>query len=152
MNTPHTGACLCGDIQYTVAGELNRIIACHCVNCRKISGAGCSHNLVVKTDQLQVTRGEPQVYADTAASGNRLYRHFCGRCGSSLFSRRAAMPEITVLKAGSLDDASGAQLAMNIWTDSALPWMAIDPAIEHHAQNRPVPQASASSPKAADSK
>ena len=48
------------------------------------------------------------------------------------------MPEMTVLKAGTLDDASGLKLAMNIWTDSALPWMHLDPAIEKHQKNRPM--------------
>ena len=45
---------------------------------------------------------------------------------------------MTVLKVGSLDDASGLSLVMNIWTDSALPWMHIDPALEKFAKNRPV--------------
>ena len=37
---------------------------------------------------------------------------------------------------GTLDDASALKLAMNIWTDSALPWMHLDPALEVHAKNR----------------
>ena len=31
---------------------------------------------------------------------------------------------------------------MNVWTRSARPWMHIDPAIEQHPQNRPMPQKS----------
>lgn len=139
MTTPQTGGCLCGDVRYEVQGTLDKIIACHCVNCRKTAGAACSHNMVLKTDQLSLTQGEPKMYVDTAASGNRLFRYFCGSCGSSLFSRREQVPEMTVLKAGSLDDSNGARIAMNIWTDSAVPWAYIDPDTEQHATNRPPP-------------
>lgn len=139
MSETQTGGCLCGQIRYRVPSGLDKIIACHCVNCRKTAGAGCSHNMVLRTDQLSIEQGEPSVYEDTAASGNKLYRFFCGHCGSSLFSRREKAPEMTVLKAGSLDDPSAARIAMNIWTDSALPWVHIDPSIEAHATNRPPP-------------
>lgn len=142
MSETQSGGCLCGQIRYRVQGSLDKIIACHCVNCRKASGAACSHNMVLRTDQLTLEQGEPRVYEDTAASGNRLYRYFCGDCGSALFSRRAQVPEMTVLKAGSLDDSSQAHIAMNIWTDSAVPWAHLDPNVEAHPTNRPVPRAS----------
>lgn len=138
MDQTHVGGCLCGAIRYSVTAPLANVIACHCSHCRKISGAGSSHNVAIPTSTLTITRGEPKVYADTADSGNRLNRFFCGDCGSSLFSRREKMPEMTVLKAGTLDDASSLKLAMNIWTDSALPWMHIDPALERHPKNRPI--------------
>lgn len=138
MTQPHSGGCLCGAIRYTVSAPLTSVIACHCTHCRKISGAGSSHNVAIPTSALAITQGEPRVYADTADSGNRLNRFFCANCGSSLFSRREKTPEMTVLKAGTLDDASSLKLAMNIWTDSALPWMHIDPAITKHTRNRPV--------------
>ena len=48
------------------------------------------------------------------------------------------MPEIVVIKVGSLDASDHMKLVMNIWTNSARPWMHIDPATERHAENRPV--------------
>ena len=138
MTQASTGGCLCGAVRYTISAPLKNVIACHCTHCRKISGAGSSHNAAVPTNALTITKGTPRQYTDTADSGNALYRFFCGECGSSLFSRREKMPEMTVLKVGSLDDASGLALVMNIWTDSALPWMPLDPALEKHPKNRPI--------------
>ncbi len=138
MDSTATGACLCGTIRYAVAAPLQNVIACHCTHCRKISGAGSSHNAAIPTSSLTITAGTPKVYADTADSGNRLNRFFCADCGSSLFSRREKVPEMTILKVGTLDDAAGLKLAMNIWTDSALPWMHVDPAVEHYPGNRPL--------------
>ncbi len=138
MDTPLTGGCLCGAIRYRVDTPLKNISACHCTHCRRISGAGASYNAVLPSSALTITSGTPRVYRDTAQSGNILFRKFCENCGSSLFSQREKMPEMTVLKVGTLDDASGLKLAMNIWTDSALPWMHLDPAVERHPQNRPM--------------
>jgi len=138
MSQTLTGGCLCGAIRYRVNALLTSVVACHCTHCRKISGAGSSHNAIVPTSAMTLTAGKPKRYQDTADSGNLLFRHFCGECGSSLFSQREKTPEMTVLKVGTLDDASGLKLVMNIWTDSALPWMHIDPAIDRHPKNRPV--------------
>lgn len=138
MSQIHSGGCLCGAVRYSVDAPMANVIACHCSHCRKISGAGSSHNVAIPTSALTITQGEPKLYADTADSGNRLNRFFCANCGSSLFSRREKMPEMTILKAGTLDDATGLKLAMNIWTDSALPWMHLDPALERHQKNRPI--------------
>ena len=138
MDKPASGGCLCGAIRYTVDAPLKNVSACHCTHCRKTSGAGSSHNAIIATSALTINTGTPKRYVDTADSGNTLYRFFCGDCGSSLFSRREKMPEMTVLKVGTLDDASQLTLAMNIWTGSALPWMHIDPAAVNHPGNRPA--------------
>ena len=138
MDPVATGGCLCGAIRYAVAARLKNVIACHCSHCRRISGAGASHNAAIPSSAMSITAGKPKMYADTADSGNRLNRFFCADCGSSLYSRRDKVPEMTILKVGTLDDASGLALAMNIWADSALPWMHIDPAVEKHPKNRPL--------------
>ncbi|MBL8384165.1 MAG: GFA family protein [Burkholderiales bacterium] len=138
MTQHSTGGCLCGAIRYTVDAPMTGVIACHCSNCRKASGAGASHNIPLPASALTFTRGTPKRFVDTAASGNRLFRFFCAECGSSIYSQRESMPQMVVLKAGTLDDAAGLALVMNIWTDSALPWMPLDPAVERHPRNRPV--------------
>ena len=138
MTQAMTGGCLCGAIRYEVTAPLANVIACHCTHCRRISGAGASHNAAIPASSFRVTQGTPKRYVDTADSGNKLYRFFCPECGSSLCSQREKTPEMMVLKVGTLDDASHLKLAMNIWTDSALPWMHLDPAVEKHPKNRPV--------------
>ena len=141
MTDAVTGGCLCGKIRYTVSQPLQNIIACHCTHCQKASGAGASHNAVVPTAAVTFTSGEPKLYRDTAQSGNILKRYFCPDCGSPIYSQREKVPEMMVLKAGTLDASNAMQLVMNIWTNSARPWMHLDPAVERHPENRPVPKA-----------
>jgi len=33
-----TGSCLCGAVQYETRGELRPVVACHCSQCRKLTG------------------------------------------------------------------------------------------------------------------
>ena len=138
MSDPVTGGCLCGNIRYTVSQPLTSIIACHCTHSQRASGAGASHNAAVPTSAVTFTAGKPKVFADTAQSGNILYRHFCGDCGSPIYSQREKSPGMMVLKVGTLDESDDAKLVMNIWTSSARPWMPIDPKTEQYPENRPV--------------
>lgn len=138
MSNAITGGCLCGNIRYSVSQPVEKIIACHCTHCQKASGTGASHNAVVSSSAVTFTAGKPKLYADTAQSGNTLNRYFCADCGSPIYSQRAQVPEMMVLKVGTLDDPRELKLVMNIWTNSARPWMHIDPASECHIENRPV--------------
>ena len=141
MDRHSTGGCLCGAIGYVVTAPLAQISACHCTHCRRISGAGCSHNAIFDSAALTFTQGVPKRYVDRADSGNLLHRYFCADCGSSLMSQREKVPGIVVLKVGTLDDASGLTLYRDAWTDSALPWVPIGGATERHPRNRPSPMA-----------
>jgi hypothetical protein len=138
MSDSITGGCLCGKIRYTVSQPLQNIIACHCTHCQKASGAGASHNAVVPLSAVSFASGAPKLYEDIAQSGNILKRFFCGDCGSPIYSQREKVPDMIVLKVGTLDDSADMKLIMNIWTGSARPWMPMDPATECHPGNRPV--------------
>ena len=138
MSNTITGGCLCGKIRYSVSQPVEKIIACHCTHCQKASGAGASHNTVVPASAFTITVGTPKLFADTPDSGNILNRYFCGDCGTPIYNQRTKTPEMVVIKVGTLDDSNDMKLVMNIWTKSARPWMAIDPASECHAENRPV--------------
>ena len=133
----HTGGCLCGAVRYEVQVPLQNIIHCHCTDCQKASGAGASANVVVPTDNLRFIKGEPKNFTKPVDSGNILHRAFCGDCGSPLTTRRDHIPEMSVLKVGSLDDSSGMKIAMSIWMKSHRQWMPVDPDASQFDGNRP---------------
>ncbi|MEK6244672.1 MAG: GFA family protein [Pseudomonadota bacterium] len=130
MTSPLTGGCLCGAIRYTVSAPVTGLRACHCTHCQKASGTGSSVNAVVPGSAFALTQGIPRRYADKADSGRTLYRHFCGDCGSPIYSYRQITPERMVVRAGTFDDSSAMKITTNIWTKSARPWSWIDPASE----------------------
>jgi hypothetical protein len=132
MPAPLTGSCLCGQIRYTINVPVTELRACHCTHCQKASGAGGSVNAAIPSSAFAITQGTPRRFTITADSGRTLHRHFCGDCGSPIYSQRAATPETVSVRAGTLDNAEGMRITTNIWTRSARPWSFIDPASKQH--------------------
>ena len=55
------GSCLCGSIRYEIQGELGPSVYCHCVQCRKASGASVTTNAGVATGDFRFVKGEALV-------------------------------------------------------------------------------------------
>lgn len=118
----HSGGCNCRSIRYDITGEPQAVVACHCLNCQRQSGAAFSVNLLLTDDQLAMT-GEARVYLDPdTASGTPVERHFCANCGSPILSRSANLPGMSIVKAGTLDERDGFTPQMHCWTDTAFSW------------------------------
>jgi hypothetical protein len=69
--------------------------------------------------------------------GGETQRNFCSACGSPVFSIAAVAPELAFIKAGSLDDASWLEPAVEVWMSSSQPWA---PHFEHAARLERGPQ------------
>ncbi len=68
--------------------------------------------------------GSPKVYAGTKGdTGQDYIRRFCPNCGSTILSEPAALPGMSILRAGTLDDPSWLKPTMEIFCDSAQPWV-----------------------------
>lgn len=119
----HTGSCLCGTVQYEVRGELGDIILCHCTKCRKATGSAFASVAAVKVSEFRLISGQ-QALGEFCSSPS-VYRVFCARCGSSLFSKRDAMPDIYRLRIGTVDTPIQAKPSMHIFTGSKAEWFDI---------------------------
>lgn len=129
-----SGGCLCGAIRYELASEPGMTAVCHCTHCQKQSGGVFSTNLVVPESDFS-QQGETKVYQDTGDSGQAVYRHFCGDCGSPILSKVAAMPGLCMVKVGTLDDFSGITPAIEVYTDHAAAWVAPVAGAQRFAQS-----------------
>ena len=72
----HTGGCLCGDVRVETVGRPYRVGLCHCLDCRKHHGALFFAAAIFPRDSVTI-EGETRHYEG---------RHFCPRCGSSVFA------------------------------------------------------------------
>jgi hypothetical protein len=133
-----TGGCLCGALQYTIGTEPVLTAICHCTHCQRQSGAAFSVNLGVPKGALQFSKGTPKMFQDTGSSGLPVYRHFCGDCGSPIYSDVAAIPDLVFVKAGTLDDSSGVKPGVAVWCRSAQPWVPRPEGVPHFDQNPPA--------------
>ena len=78
--------------------------------------------IVVPKSAFRLIKGELKYYAVVGDSGNEVGRGFCASCGAPITTRLAAMPDVMVIKAASLDEPARFKPTMNIYMSSAQPW------------------------------
>jgi hypothetical protein len=138
--TPMTGHCLCGSVSYQIDGEPMMTILCHCEDCQRSSGAAYSVNAVFARSALKVDASGLKTFETTGdETGLKRERQFCPGCGSQMFTLLAEMPEMVVVKAGTLDDKSVLDPQMEIFADSAHPWVHNPDASERGVFPRSMP-------------
>ena len=95
------GSCMCGSIRYEAEGPLSLVACCHCVQCRKASGAEFATNGNVPAATFRVVAGAELLSSFSITPGKA--RHFCARCGSPLFKKSEDSPDVVRLRLGALD-------------------------------------------------
>ena len=90
--------------------------------------------LAVPKPSLSV-QGALKTFDDRGDSGNTLHRRFCPECGSSIMSESEVLPDLAIVMAGTLDDASWVRPTMEIYCDSAQPWVQLGGERQRFAKN-----------------
>ena len=109
---PANGRCMCGDVTFTVDGELRDVINCHCHRCRQWSGHYWAATSA-PTDHVSVVDAAGSLRWYSPADG--VEYGFCGHCGSSLFWRLTDRPAVVSLSAGCLEQPTGLHTTTQIW-------------------------------------
>lgn len=124
-----TGGCLCGKITYSAEADPIFTGVCHCTDCQR--GVGAAFNAVVAVPEPALSvQGSPKTYTGKGDSGKAVYRRFCPDCGATLFTTVEMMPGVAMLTTGTLDDPGLATPAMQIYCDSAQPWVRLEGAMQ----------------------
>jgi hypothetical protein len=121
---PQRGACLCGDVEYSLGEDPVTLYACHCTDCQRQSGSSFALSMIVRQEALRLVRGRPDQYSIEMADGRLKRAHFCSRCSTRLWGP-STVPGLAVLEPGTLDDTSWLRPVAHIWTRSAQPWVHI---------------------------
>lgn len=126
MSFPTEGGCLCGAIRYRLAGTPIDAMHCHCVNCRKASGAAMLTWITVREEDFEWLCGEPRRYRyESEHYPEDPERWFCARCGSQL-GWRCEDDGTVDLTAGSLDDPDLVEPCFHHFVRSAVSWIHLD--------------------------
>jgi hypothetical protein len=122
------GGCACGAVRFAADGPPLTAIHCQCRQCQRVTGAGHSSLLAVRSAGFAL-QGEPRWFDLVADSGNAVQCGFCPSCGSPLFKRSAGYPHMIFLHAGALDDPLDFRPQRVVWHASAQPWDIVDAAL-----------------------
>jgi hypothetical protein len=117
------GGCLCGSVRFLASGRPYRVGLCHCLDCRKHHGALFYAAAVFPMDAVAV-EGETHHFAG---------RHFCPRCGSSVFARTADEIEVNL---GSLDAPDQLMPTYESWVIRREGWLPPFPLHKRYARDR----------------
>lgn len=75
--------CCCGDASITVEGEPSFNAVCHCSSCKKRTGSAFGWSVYFPDDKVVEVKGALLVYSKPGDAGYE--RHFCKRCGTTLY-------------------------------------------------------------------
>ena len=116
------GGCRCGAVRYQADVEdATRHGLCHCVDCRRSSGAPAVAWLAVPKDSFTVTVGEAARWDGNGGAE----RYFCGACGTGLYYfNDAVLPGIADIQSATLDNAEYFTPAVQIQCAERLGYMA----------------------------
>ena len=105
-----TGGCLCGDVRFAASGTPYRVGLCHCLDCRKHHGALFFAAAIYAESAIAID-GETRHYKN---------RHFCPRCGSSVFARYGDEVEVHL---GAFDAPDRLKPTYECWTVRREAWL-----------------------------
>lgn len=105
-----SAGCLCGRVRLRVTGAPHRTGVCHCLDCRKHSGALFAAAAIFPVDAVTVT-GETRAFRG---------RHFCPECGSSVFGITDDEIEVAL---GSFDHPDQFRPNYELWTRRREAWL-----------------------------
>ena len=128
VRLPQGGGCQCGGVRYTLTARPVMVAACHCTACQGHSASAFGMSVFVSRGGFTVNRESLGYVTRTADSGREIGCYFCTGCGTRIYHEPAADSELVNLKPGTLDDTSWLHPVAHLWTDSAQPWVTIDPA------------------------
>jgi hypothetical protein len=117
------GACMCGRVQYEIAGRPRFLYQCHCGKCRAASGASFVTNAIVDADRLRIAAGKESLAAFESSPGK--FRYFCSACGSPIYSQGEKTRQVVSVRCGTLKQDPGMRVAYHAFVASKAPWVEI---------------------------
>ena len=122
--------CSCGALTLTLPGPSKLVVACHCLDCQRRTGAPFGVGAFYPADAVAVS-GTPKEFTRDAASGGKVHTYFCPDCGSTLFWKADNLPSLIGVAVGALADPKCPPPVRSVFEQSKHDWVQIDSAIEH---------------------
>ena len=114
------GSCLCGKVQYEITGELQDVLNCHCSMCRKLHASAFRTRAKIETKAWETIQGSEYITFYESSVGE--HKGFCSNCGSSLYTKFDAFPDVLGFPLGTLDTDPQIKPERHIFVANKAPW------------------------------
>ncbi len=114
--------CCCRDCAIEVEGEPSLNAICHCDSCKRRSGSAFGWSAYFPDAKVTAKSGSLNVYAKQGDMGYE--RHFCARCGTTLFWKSFGfMADHTGIAGGCFVDAPLSEPNLSAWDKGRCAWL-----------------------------
>ena len=101
-----TATCACGAVQLSLNSPPTDHGVCHCTNCKRRTGSAFGISMYFARSAVTSQTGETTVYRlHNMAHNHDQERHFCSRCGTTLFWFVSTLPDAIGVAGGCFADA-----------------------------------------------
>ena len=95
--------CSCGALTLTLPEASKLVVACHCLDCQRRTGAPFGVGAFYPVDAVAIS-GTPKEFTREAASGGKVHSYFCSNCGSTIYWKANNLPSLIGVAVGALAD------------------------------------------------
>lgn len=118
------GGCVCGKVRYRIEEEDPPVYACFCTHCQTRSGSGFALMMPVWRSKFAL-EGACETAERPVANGRIATIHACAECLSPIHTHHDMLPDVTFVRAGTLDASADITPAAYMWTRSKPAWIAL---------------------------
>lgn len=118
-----TGTCHCGRITFSAEVDENKVIVCHCTDCQIIASSAFRVGALVSPKTFSIN-GPVKEYSKVGTSGSVRKMVFCPECSTNIYSYMDGVENhFFSLRLGAVHQFHELQPKLQIWRQSALPWL-----------------------------
>lgn len=134
--------CRCGGITVALTEPSQLVVACHCIDCQRRTGAPFSVGAFYRAEAVTIS-GTAKQFSRPGDSGGMVHAYFCPNCGSTVYWKAERLPTMIGVAVGAMADPNFPAPARSIFEQSKHAWVALDAAgLEHFPQGSSVPRTS----------
>jgi len=111
---------MCGGVRFELDAPPVSASFCHCTRCQRRTGTAASVSARIEPGSLRILQGEELL--DEYLPEGGFAKVFCGACGSALWSRNPADPNVMAVRMGAFDGDPGVRPSFHQFTDYAAAW------------------------------
>ncbi|MCJ9701943.1 MULTISPECIES: GFA family protein [unclassified Bradyrhizobium] len=130
--------CSCGALALSLPGPSRLVVACHCLDCQRRTGAPFGVGAFYPVEAVTIS-GTPKPYVRTAASGGNVRSYFCPDCGSTVYWQADNLPGMIGVAVGALADPDFPAPIRSVFEQSKHGWVEISGAEHFHRGSAPKP-------------
>lgn len=126
IDTNFEGACACRAVRYRLLSAPLIVHACHCTECRRLTGSAFALNALIETDRLEILAGEAHPVQVPGASGKPQTIFRCLACQTALWSHYpGGGTRLAFVRVGTLNEPERLPPDIHIYTSTRLSWLAL---------------------------